>query len=305
MSAKISAIFCSYNRYDLLEDAVASIFASKGFDGRDCEVVIVDNTPLSARQQINIGGPIRIIFCDEPGLSNARNAGIAGTKSPLIAFLDDDAIIHDGWLPAVLDGFDRHPEALICGGKTLPFIEQEHRPTWWNDHLATYLSCIDWGNEVRSLAVGMWVVGANIAYRREVFEKYGLFDPALGRRGHATLLSNDETAIMRKVGLDATYYLPEMFVDHVIPHERLEQSWFRKRVAWQAISDLLSGESYLTVPHAWDIFKTFVAASPAEFRSIQALYYDVADPEIFERQLNALYAFGILFGDGMPSGSVS
>jgi len=35
-------------------------------------------------------------------------------------------------------------------------------------------------------------------------------------------------------------YAPKALVEHVIPSERLTQSWFRRRAAWQAVSDLLS-----------------------------------------------------------------
>ncbi len=297
---KVTAVFCSYNRYDMLNDAVRSLFASKGFDKANCDVIIVDNTPPDLRSPTEGADGMRVIMCDEPGLSHARNAGISAAETSIIAFIDDDALVQDGWLPALLDGFTQNKKALICGGKTLPSLQGE-APGWYSNKLATHLSCIDWGNKARALAPGEWVVGANVAYRKEVFERFGLFDPSLGRRGHATLLSNEETALMGKVGLASTFYLPKMLVKHLIPPSRLQQDWFRKRVCWQAISDALSGESYLSLGQAWPGFKSYVSEVPAEYRSLRAMYYPTDNSEEFQRQLQALYAFGVLFSNGFKS----
>jgi hypothetical protein len=58
----------------------------------------------------------------------------------------------------------------------------------------------------------------------------------------STLLSNEEIEASERVRAmgKLAVYTPKAVVEHVIPPERLTQSWFRRRAAWQAVSDLLS-----------------------------------------------------------------
>ena len=44
------------------------------------------------------------------GLNAARNIGLREAGAPLIAFVDDDVLIPPGWLAAIVEGAERHPE---------------------------------------------------------------------------------------------------------------------------------------------------------------------------------------------------
>ena len=127
------------------------------------------------------------------------------------------------------------------GGRVDPLYAGDELPAWYDERLASYLSCIDWSVTPRFLREGEWVVGANIVFRRSVFDTYGMFDVNLGRRGAASLLSNEETALLARLGIHRVFYDPAARVQHVIPVERLTRRWFRRRVYWQAISDLVAG----------------------------------------------------------------
>lgn len=294
----ISAIFCTHLRYDMLGNAVKSLIDSDGFDRQLCQVIVVDNSPEQARQDLNFPSDVRVVFCNEVGLSNARNAGIAASDADIIAFIDDDALVEDGWVPAVLNAFSHDASVMICGGRTKPLYQVDKLPDWWSEDLTSHLSCIDWGDELRPLKPGEWVVGANVAYRADVFRRYGAFNPSLGRQGNMGLLSNEETAISKAVGLSATFYSPKMEVKHIIPPSRMQQTWFRKRVAWQAISDALSGEGFIDPKYAWQILHNYVLNAPAEMRSTRSLYYQTSTPKAFKDQLQALYAHGVLYCAG-------
>ena len=110
---------------------------------------------------------------------------------------------------------------------------------------------------------------------------------------------------MRRVGLASTQYLPDMCVQHIIPADRLQRAWFRKRASWQAMSDLLSGEGYLAPDYASRLFNEFAAKVPADYRSLRCLYYDIDDPRMFDEQLRAIYYFGVVFGEGFPGDPAS
>jgi GT2 family glycosyltransferase len=296
----LSVVICSYNRYGLLAESVRAVEESISFDRRTMELIVVENTPPAMRRRMTFDKRTRVVVCDEPGLSNARNMGIDAAVGDIVAFLDDDAFVSANWCAAAVSAFRDHPKAAACGGRTLPRFSSDRRPKWYHEALAHYLSCIDWGDTAQPLAPGQWIVGANMAFRRAIFAEVGRFDPALGRKGEASLLSNEEIALLRRIGRDRVYYVPGMVVEHLVPGERLSLEWFRKRVFWQAVSDVLAGETYKTPREAAADLYDIVARAPAEYRGHRLISFDPADAEQFKDQLSAVYLQAMLMAQGFP-----
>src|SRR5271156_2257668 len=110
--------------------------------------------------------------------------------------------------------------------------------------LLGYLSFVDLGHELRELSAGERLAGCNITFDKACLIAAGGFSRELGRTGSgSTLLSNEEIEVSGRVRATGklAIYAPKAVVEHVIPPERLTQAWFRRRAAWQAVSDLLSG----------------------------------------------------------------
>jgi GT2 family glycosyltransferase len=121
-------------------------------------------------------------------LSAARNAGIHQSRGDIVAFTDDDVVVHPRWLGALRDAF-REPEVMAVTGLVLP-AELETR--------AQYIFQTDalgwtWGYRsvefnrtfvelTKPLGIPAWRLGAgaNMAFRRIVFDRVGLFDERLG-----------------------------------------------------------------------------------------------------------------------------
>lgn len=298
VTPRLSIVICTYNRYDLIEEALTTLLADPSLEPGRHEVIVVENTPAAKRQPIRTEAPglVRIVPCDNLGLSNARNHGISVSKAPVIVFLDDDAYVHPGWAGAVERAFDEQPDALVVGGKVLPRYDSPDRPTWYDDKLSGYLSCIDWGPTGRFLRPGEWIVGANMGWRREVFERYGLFDPALGRKGSATLISNDETELLERVGLSHIWYAPEMLVEHLVAVERMTLQFFRTRVFWQATSDMISGIADTDPATLQSEFAELTLRLPAEARNMRAFTFDPLDYGQLALQLRAIYVAAVMMG---------
>ena len=299
MSCALSVVICTYDRYEALEEALAALLASRGFQQTSCEVLVVENTPAPRRQPIRLPGlaNVRVQVCEETGLSHARNFGIVNTVGEIVAFLDDDALVCDTWCSEMIRAFD-DPKALVVGGLVKPYHPTEKPPAWYDERLAGYLSCIDWGPRPRHLRPGEWIVGANMAFRRAVFDQYGLFDVALGRKGTGSLLSNDETALLERVGMQRVLYVPAAAVRHMIPAERLSTRWFRRRVYWQAVSDMVSGQTRLDDPALRLEYGKVISELEAERRNLNALYFEPENYEQFAIQLRAIYLAAVLLGGG-------
>jgi hypothetical protein len=166
-----------------------------------------------------------------PGLSNARNKGTAALGR-IVAFIDDGARASPSSAKELLHAhaaFDGR--AGIVGGPIVP-RRTDKKPAWVDEPSLSYLKVIDLGRALCELSAGEWLAGCNISFDRVSLIAAGGSPPRLGWMGSGwTLLSNEEieaSARVRAMGKLAIY-THKAVVEHVIPRERLTQSWFRRR----------------------------------------------------------------------------
>ena len=94
----VSVIIPTYNRAELVGDAVASVLAQTH---ADLELVVVDDGSTDATSDVlaGCGDPrLRVLRQENRGVSAARNAGAAASSGSMLALLDSD----DVWLPEKL-----------------------------------------------------------------------------------------------------------------------------------------------------------------------------------------------------------
>lgn len=295
---RASVAICTYNRYDFLEKAIASTRAQTLPSSR-FEVLVVDNSPdpdelANQSKKFRTVRNLRWIYEKTPGLSNARNVATANAKSPIIAFLDDDAVADDVWLESLLDSYELFGKSTYSiGGRVRPMWGTE-RPSWLGDELLGYLSVVDLGDEPKLLDPGEWVAGANVSYRVDALKQAGGFSVSLGRVGAgASLMSNEEVDLadrLKAAGGNIAYD-PRAAVDHYVEPSRVTQEWFRRRVAWQAVSDYVRSPKDVMAnsPRNWIDLKDFFAHCPPLNRTIRGLALPEAESGRFRWQLSAVY----------------
>jgi glucosyl-dolichyl phosphate glucuronosyltransferase len=299
---RITAAICTYNRYDMLGSAIESL-TRQSLAASEFEIIVVDNSPdheQSAEIAKDYRGVANLRWLIEkvPGLSNARNVAARESGAKLIAFMDDDAIASPGWLAKLISVFDTFGTTChIVGGRVDP-IWGAPQPAWLPDNLLGNVSVVNWGGKDRIAAKGEWVAGTNVAFRVEALKAVGGFAVNLGRtRGGQALLSNDETDVIERMEAKGAKlaYSPDASVSHLVPAERLTQAWFRRRVAWQAVSDYLldSPTLFEKAPGYWLGVTDFFARLPPQYRTPRGLYIDQPDPEMFRMQMSALYNFTV------------
>ncbi len=104
----VAVIVPTLRRPESLERALRSLFIQTGVADRVSAIVVVDNDPVgsaaAAVDALRSSAPWPLIYvhAPRPGVATARNAGLAATEAPLIAFLDDDEAASPGWLAALL-----------------------------------------------------------------------------------------------------------------------------------------------------------------------------------------------------------
>jgi len=290
----ITAVVCTHNRYDVLSDALGSL-ETQSLAPEAIEILVVDNsTDLESRSSYwpthKLPGNARLIVNEKPGLSRARNTALREARAPIIAYMDDDAIAMPGWCASIMDTFGSLADAGIVGGPVEPMWPGQ-APAWLHKWQRGFLTIVDHGEHRRALKDGEWLAGTNIAFRKSALEAAGGFDEALGRIG-MSLLSNEELVVAARIkegGLNA-YYDPAAKVLHRVHGDRATQQWLRRRVSWQAVSDLLAGTPKFEGERCWQRLAEYLRLLPPEMRGVRGLFLDVADAELFYKQCEALEA---------------
>ncbi len=188
----ISVIICAYteDRWDALVAAVESV-QQQTLPPREIIIVIDRNLDLLKRVQEQIQGLVVVENTQAHGLSGARNSGIAVAKSQFIAFLDDDAIAAPDWLMVLSEKFT-DPRVLGIGGTVTP-LWLGKVPLWLPEEFNWVVGCTYRGMPETVQTIRN-PVGANMAFRREVFDNVGGFRNGIGRVG------------MRPVGCEETEF---------------------------------------------------------------------------------------------------
>ncbi|MBU1383574.1 MAG: glycosyltransferase [Alphaproteobacteria bacterium] len=119
--ADVAIIVPTLRRPESLERALRSLFGQAGVADRVSEIVVVDNDPPgSAADGVEALRPLSpwplvYVHAPRPGVATARNAGLAATAAPLIAFLDDDEAASPGWLAALLEAHEATGADAVFG----------------------------------------------------------------------------------------------------------------------------------------------------------------------------------------------
>ena len=207
------------------------------------EIIVVDNNSTDETRAVvetaarAFPAPLRYAFEREQGRSPALNAGIRLATGRVIATTDDDVRVDADWLDRAAEGLDRL-ECDYVGGRVLP-IWAATPPAWLPDRPGKHwavIALLDYGPQ--PVEFGSRVpLGVNMAFRREAFERAGVFDTGTGRKA-GTLLGQEvrEWCIRaRGAGLRG-FYVPELTVRHIIPASRLNKRYFRRWFYWRGIS---------------------------------------------------------------------
>jgi glycosyltransferase involved in cell wall biosynthesis len=230
----VSVVLPTYNRSANLRRTLASVLGQHTTTRR-YEVVVVDNnstddTRAEVENAIARGAAVRYVLERNQGVSYARNAGVASARAPLVAFVDDDVCVDADWIETICRTFEQYPEIDCIGGKVLPIWEGQP-PLWLTrDHWAP-VALLDFGDTTRSINAGnrMCLLTANLACRREVFERVGLFGTELQRVHDGIGSMEDHEWLLRfwAAGRQAMY-VPELSAFTDVPLRRMTLDYHRR-----------------------------------------------------------------------------
>ena len=118
MSSRISVIMLTYNRQNLVGNAIESIL---GQTFKDFEYIIVDNGSEDcsgdiAEKYAQTDFRIRVIHIPKSSISMGRNAGLAAAKGDYVTFIDDDDTAEPKMLEFLYEAAEcNRADISICG----------------------------------------------------------------------------------------------------------------------------------------------------------------------------------------------
>ena len=230
---KLSIIVATYNRSQSLLRTLRSVVAQSA-PAEQWELVVVnnnstDNTAAVFAQFAAEHSEFNLRMVDEPkqGLSNARNCGIMASEGQYVAIVDDDESLEDSFAESYIAFFDAFPTAMAAGGA----VKAEYdnlRPRWMSRFTEQMIANpIDLDIAVTIFPSHRVPAGGNMAFRREVFDRVGMFNPRLGRNGQSLVggEENDLFARLRREG-ELLYFVPNAAIYHHIPDSKLTDDYF-------------------------------------------------------------------------------
>jgi GT2 family glycosyltransferase len=196
------------------------------------EVLVVDNKPSDDRSMhVARRFPVRYVREDRPGLDHARNRAIAEARGEVIAFIDDDATPDPDWLHNLLANY-RQPLVVAVTGLTMPFeleCEAQEQVEEYASFSRGFQRRVFGGQNTNPLAVGRVGAGANMSFRRSVFEVVGGFDNAL------------DAGTLTKSGGDHEMFTRVLRAGFRIVYEPSAVNWHRHRRTYAELKSAIYG----------------------------------------------------------------
>jgi O-antigen biosynthesis protein len=236
----ISVVVCTRSRIKQLAECLRHIGE---LHYPSYEVIVVDNAPTSDEGRLLVesmpcSDRFRYVSEPRPGLSWARNTGVAAARNNVIAFLDDDDRPDRQWLKGLALGFARSGRVGCVTGLILPArldtVAQEMFEQIGGHHKGLgfeHLIFSRYGPRNPLYPLPPFGTGANMAFLRETLEVIGGFDVALGA-GTATAAGEDTLAMTLT-----------LLADYDIAYEPTALMWHHHRRDLSELSRQLHGYS--------------------------------------------------------------
>ena len=242
----ITLIICTYNRCQSLTTLLESVSQSTLPDCIDWEVLVVNNNSSDGTCEVvddfrqRHSDRFRYFFQPRQGKSFALNSGVQEALGDILVFTDDDVTVEPDWL--------QNLTANLHGGEWVGAAGRVLRtwtcapPRWLSlqpkyEKMAWALVSFDLNRDAGELPSGCPPVGANMAFRKEMFSKHGGFRIDLGPRGNDTgffpgqeVVSGvyEDTEFGRRLLQEGERlrYEPSAVVYHPVPERRLTKRYF-------------------------------------------------------------------------------
>jgi glycosyltransferase involved in cell wall biosynthesis len=257
----ISLVVCTRDRATYLKRCLSLL---QNLTCKPAEIIVVDNAPSneSTREVTSEFNEVIYIREPRPGLDIARNTGARTAKFPIVAYTDDDVSVHPLWAFRIWQTFEDPKTAAMTGlviaaelDTEAQYIFEKH---WsFNRGYTDVKYDPDFFRKTLRKGPPVWNIGAgaNMAFRREIFEEVGYFDELLDvgaagcngdsemwyrilKAGH-TIHYNPRAVVFHEhrkeiAGLKKQlfYYMRGYTAAALLQQQQLRQAGYAKQIFW-------------------------------------------------------------------------
>jgi GT2 family glycosyltransferase len=190
---RVTVVICTRDRPDQVRTTLSSLLKCS-YPAARYEVVVVDNAAageaLTGLIDTDFAGEVRVRVVREPkpGLSRARNCGLAAAEGEIVLFADDDVQVDLDWIATLVAPFDDE-RVGATSGLTLPDVLETPTQRWVEgfggrnrgfDRRVYDVGAPPPDEPLFPFTVGSLGAGRNMAFRRDLLLRLGGFDTALG-----------------------------------------------------------------------------------------------------------------------------
>lgn len=236
----VSIVIPTRRRPEGLRKAVLSCLRQEDLE-RPVELVVIDNdsegtaAPIVAELVRNARTPIRYLREDRPGISFARNTGVAAARGCYVAFLDDDEVAAPRWLASLLATIERARADIAIGPVYPEFSAPDSAVPPYAKKMYTRDARLQSGAELTWGGIGNCLIDAARCFTSE-----SPFDPRLGLTG----------------GEDAVFL-------HQARIEGRKLVWCAEAIAWESLAPDKLTPSYL-------LRRSFRGGQTTTFKHVEA-----------------------------------
>ena len=193
---KLAFVIPAYNEEALIGKCLESVLAEIKRSGADADVIVVNNASTDRTGEIARSfAEVKVVDEPKKGLVNARDAGFAASEGyELVANIDSDTIVPEGWLDTVLSEFGKDSKLVCLSGPYVYYDMALHnRMLIGLFYGLTYLIYL---LNRFVLRVGSVVQGGNFVFKRAAWAAVGGYDRSIEFFGEDT----DVAVRLSKVG---------------------------------------------------------------------------------------------------------
>jgi GT2 family glycosyltransferase len=164
----VSVVLTARNDEDALRDCLTSLTRIR-YPADRHEILVVDNGSVDRSAEVIGEFPVTYLREQRKGVSWARNCAIAASRGGILAFTDPDCTVSTGWLSGLAARFSDARVGGVAGGivpyppRTFPELHAARRRSHTQERPLRH-------------PTRPYAMTPNVAFRREVFDRIGLFD---------------------------------------------------------------------------------------------------------------------------------
>jgi hypothetical protein len=217
-------VIATYNRFKDLAECLRSLFDE---EVKPCEVIVVDSDSTDGTENLKNLFPIKFLSVKDRNRQRARNLGILAASGDIVAFLDDDVVVHKEWLKKIAEPYMNDKSVGGVGGRVIPYgtSERFHVRTRRNDVGRVFRNGLVIGNfdtPLKSLVAVDSFIGCNMSFGRALLLRAGGFDESYLGTGY-----RDDTDLclrIRKFGYKLLYQ-SEALAWHKFKGKHVGSTW--------------------------------------------------------------------------------